>query len=271
MKLTWDEDDPERHQVTRRQLTRQEIENSDFRAYIASSSSEDEDEAENDGMAIKPRKDKDTSRQKLRALLLRGNDDGLPEGWDNEMDDSNIDMEITFTPGLSEKKDEEDETTLEKYQRKVREKRKKRKEERKESTKPKDTNSDKGQLKGDEFFESGRSGEDESDAVSEQDDNELKGKKKRRSQRRTPREESTAEELTLIASSQNFGGQEQEHFDMKAVLKAEKRKGRNGKNKNKMGVVEDELQENFQIDVNDDRFKVLHEDHQFAIDPTNPQ
>ena len=41
MKLTWDEDDPERRQFTRRVLTKEDIENNNFRAYIASSSESD--------------------------------------------------------------------------------------------------------------------------------------------------------------------------------------------------------------------------------------
>ena len=45
VKLTWDEDEPERTQVTRRALTRKEIEENDFRAYIASSSDSEEDAA----------------------------------------------------------------------------------------------------------------------------------------------------------------------------------------------------------------------------------
>ena len=73
-----------------------------------------------------------------RALLLGGNDDQLPEGWGKDSkDDEDVDMEITFTPGLAESK-AGDETTLEKYQRKMKEKRKKRKEEVKEKEKVED-------------------------------------------------------------------------------------------------------------------------------------
>ena len=34
---------------------------------------------------------------------------------------------------------------------------------------------------------------------------------------------------------------------------------------------EREVQEDFAIDVKDERFQAVHEDHTFAIDPTNPQ
>ena len=62
---------------------------------------------------------------------------------------------------------------------------------------------------------------------------------------------------------------------MKAALKAEKTKGKKRKGKKgKKGEDDDqelELQEDFSIDVKDERFKALHEDHTFAIDPSNPQ
>jgi len=46
------------------------------------------------------------------------------------------------------------------------------------------------------------------------------------------------------------------------------RKRKKGKNK---GEAEDnEIQEQFVINVKDDRFKAVHEDHTFAIDPSNP-
>jgi len=126
VKLTWDEDDPERNQVTRRTLSRKEIEEADFRAYLASSSDDDSDDEKN---TDKTSKSKGASRDRLRSLLLTGGGDELPEGWDRgqEEDEGDVDMEITFTPGLIESKAAADETTLDKYQRKMREKRKKKK------------------------------------------------------------------------------------------------------------------------------------------------
>ena len=62
-----------------------------------------------------------------------GHSQGFGDVEDEEGgDDDDVDMEITFMPGLSERKGEEEETSIEKYQRKMREKKKKRKEERKE-------------------------------------------------------------------------------------------------------------------------------------------
>jgi len=252
VKLTWDEDDLDRHQVTRRALTRQEIDDGDFRAYIASSSEDEPRIGDEDKM------DKSSSRQKLRAILLNGNNDALPEGWNYGEEGSDVDMEITFTSGLSQKKDEE--TTLDKYQRKVREKRKKKKQERKESEKSvSEKKGSGGKIQNDGFF---GSGSDEDD-VSDRETQKVFGKNARKENRRCifPQEE--------LSSPQNVQ-EEPKHFDMKMVLKAEKRRVGRSKKYGK-DTHEQELQDDFTIDVNDVRFKALHEDHRFAIDPTSPQ
>ncbi|KAJ7630887.1 hypothetical protein FB45DRAFT_793617, partial [Roridomyces roridus] len=239
VKLTWDEDDPERNQVTRRTLTRKEIDEADFRAYLASSSDDDSDVDDNS-------KGKKASRDRLRSLLLSGGDE-LPEGWDRGGDgDGDVDMEITFTPGLTNSKAPEDETTLDKYQRKMREKRKKKKSEVKAVEEEAEV---------DEFF-----------------DDEDKPTKK--AAPRPPKDDqssrpiSTPEELSLLVSSDNTA-QEPRHFDMKAIIKAEKQAKRKGR-KTKKDIDTQETQEDFKIDVKDARFNVLHDDHTFAIDPSNP-
>lgn len=53
------------------------------------------------------------------------------------------------------------------------------------------------------------------------------------------------------------------HFDMKEIIKNEKRKSK----KKKKDIQDD----GFEINVNDPRFAALYESHHFAIDPSNPQ
>lgn len=270
VKLTWDGDDPERTQLTRRALTKKEIDEADFKAYIASSSSGSEGETEAEKPKTKKKGKKAASRDKLRALLLGGGDDDeLPEGWarGDEDDSRDVDMEITFTPGLTESKDNKDETTLEKYERKMREKRKKRKGELKEKVTPND------EAATDDFFDVGSEDEGGDEDVAHVTKGQRVGGKKTRMPPNSAevRHESTAEELALIAASDNPNS-EPKHFDLKAIMKAEKsakRKGKKGKKKGDND--ESEIQEDFSIDVKDDRFKSLHEDHTFAIDPSNPQ
>jgi hypothetical protein len=113
VKLTWEGDDPDRANVTRRTLSHQELETMDFRAYLASSDSES---IQSEGDA----------KERLRDLLLQGHDadDAV---WDNKHDRQQ-EMEITFTPGVVEAaKDDIEETTLERYKRRHRERRLERK------------------------------------------------------------------------------------------------------------------------------------------------
>ncbi|KAF5374810.1 hypothetical protein D9758_000334 [Tetrapyrgos nigripes] len=240
VKLTWDEDDPERVRITRRVLSQKEIREEDYKAYLASSESEDED--------VGKKKDlKAEARDKMRALLL-GGDNELPEGWGRGGEgDSDVDMEVTFAPALSSNKDPEGETTLEKYQRKMKEKRKNRKEQVKKTKETVDEDEK------DDFF----------DAASDEEIS--KKKSKTREKKAAAGTVSSTDALALIAETND----EPQHFDLKAVLKAEK-KGRVKGKKRKAQDEEDEVQEDFEIDVHDARFKALHEDHQFAIDPTNP-
>jgi len=262
--LTWDEDDPERNQITRRNLSKKEIDDADFRAYLAPPSSESESEPE----ATQPTpeskaKRKKASREKLRALLLRGNNN-LPEGWGREGSESgDVDMEITFTPGLSDRNAQE-ESTLDKYQRKIREKRKKRKEEAKEKIYKGDAS---GIGEEDDFFDIGKHEE----SVNTKPAKKHGGKARRASPDAVTRPVTTPEELALLVASDDPGAQPS-HFNLKSVLKAEKKARRKGK-KRKDGKDGDdnEVQADFTINVNDERFKVLHEDHHYAIDPTNPQ
>ncbi|KAF9226033.1 hypothetical protein BS17DRAFT_800883 [Gyrodon lividus] len=320
VKLTWDEDDAERNHFTRRPLTKKEIDEADFRAYIASTSSSSEGESEGGSgkreKTGKHRKRRDkgsrkgAERDKLRALLLGGNDDDLPEGWggdsfdgkaeklkrrggngnsrEEDEEESDVDMEITFMPGLSEAKNLDDENTLERYQRKMKEKRKKRKEEAKgrggagesedEGEAAKRGTQSAGPALDDEFF--GVENESERDASHNQTGKTSKKPKKPRdsSPAHTKRLPSTKAELDLLAASDNLHGKPA-HFDMKAVLKAEKQsKSKKLRHRSKKKATEgdagdgpNETQNDFMIDVKDDRFIAIHEDHQFAIDPSNPR
>jgi len=260
VKLTWDQDDPERERVTRRALSLKEIEENDFHAYVASSSDSSSDDETNSAK-------KTVSRDKLRALLLGGGGNDLPEGWagsktgdmNEEGDGDDMDMEVTFRPALSGGQDEE-ETTIGRYQRKMREKRKKRKQELKDTG--------RGEALADDFFVRSE-GEGDSDGESLHG-----GRKDRGEQRNKSRKPSTKEELSLlVAPAPDQPGSEPKHFDMAAIIKAEKKKGkkRRGRRKETSGDDENELQDDFAIDVKDERFRALHEDHAFAIDPSNPQ
>ncbi|KAJ1535449.1 pre-rRNA-processing protein esf1, partial [Cladochytrium tenue] len=119
VELTWDQDDPDRTRLTRRSFSKNQLRDMDFQAYVASSGSESEsDQGETANL------------DKYRSLLggLRGDASSDPFGKDKD-----VDMEITFTPGLTEAataeklgqiKERKDETVFEQRMRKQREKKK---------------------------------------------------------------------------------------------------------------------------------------------------
>ncbi|CAG8661603.1 1635_t:CDS:2, partial [Paraglomus occultum] len=104
-KLTWDADDPDRVRLTRHSFTKDDIDNMDFKIYLAST--DEESEGDNDGI-----------KQKYKNLLAEIEEE-------KEVDE---DLEVTFAPALTEVNNEEDdeleETTIEKYLRKQKEKKK---------------------------------------------------------------------------------------------------------------------------------------------------
>jgi len=85
--LTWDEDDPDRINLTHKSYTEEDEVEEDFKAYLASESEDDEDED------IDEEEKKNNIRKKYSALL-----EGL-----NAKQEEKEDMEIKFIPGLSEK------------------------------------------------------------------------------------------------------------------------------------------------------------------------
>ncbi|KAF7723565.1 pre-rRNA-processing protein esf1 [Apophysomyces ossiformis] len=273
VKLTWDQDDPDRIQLTRREFTEDDLKDLDFDAYLASSS---EDESEDESV--------DALREKYRKLLAGSNGGSAFDNKQGEADDDEEegDMEISFTPGLSEKagaavqsrlnneEEEHEETTIEKYMRKQREKRKARKEKRMNTQNAKAADDDSEvdeEMANDPYFKETLQ-EMEAEGMAATDGGKAKtGKKKNKKKSKEEREEQRRQraELELLVDDDGKG----EGFNMKEVLKREKmeKKGKKGKKGKKMDLAEDD----FEIDVKDPRFAAVTESHHFAIDPTNPQ
>lgn len=298
VKLTWDDDDTTRVKVTRKRLTKKEIEENDFKAYIASSSESEGHDSDDDAdfpaimdtsasAETQPQPTRKTAKQlrderraNLRSLL--SNTDDVPEGWGGIASSGAVgEMEVTFTPGLSsrnavEEDGGEEETTLERYQRRMKEKKVAKKAKR--DAKAFGVDGEEGSVAApaaaqDEFF-----GEDSDDAS--------KNKPKANSKSNPPSssvplpDPSTPAELSLLLSpSTALSGPK--HFDMKEVIRAEKdsssKKNRFQKRKEKKQnatVVDEANREDgagFSIDVADPRFAALHEQPEYAIDPSNPQ
>lgn len=114
VKLTWDETPSERVKLSSKAFSQKDIDEMDYKAYLASDSESEDNTQE--------------AAEKYKQLL---------GGFTTKKNEEDVDMEITFTPGMddavAQEKDEQDETTIEKYRRKEKERRKKRMEKMKKS------------------------------------------------------------------------------------------------------------------------------------------
>lgn len=215
VKLTWDETPAQRMEVTKRAFSAKEVDDMDFEAYVASDSEEEDAEKAEE------------MKKKYRSLLK-----GVSR-FDSDDKDDDVDLEVTFTPGLSETankpEEEREETTIEKYRNKEKERRKKRKAKIKELKR-----------KEREEMHEGRRGRKE-----------------------TKQEKEEEEEVS----------DSDKHFKMKDIIKAEKLKHKKKMNKKQKKQAEKlaGIDENIELDKNDTRFDEIFEDPSFAIDPTNPE
>lgn len=237
VKLTWDETPSDRVDIAKRAFSQKEIDDMDFKAYLASDSDESDDMNED-------------AKNKLK-LLAGGSsafDGRKNQKGDKDSDNSEIDMEITFTPGLegSQPKDldeEQDETSIEKVRRKEKERRKARKQKLKE-LKLKSEQDKKSKLKS------------------------LKGKKQHNE---TELDSKSKAEMELLMMDDEVDTEnsinKNAHFNMTEILKSEKEKSKRTKYQDKRKIVEDDFKPN----LNDPRFNEVFEGHDFAIDPTQPE
>lgn len=296
VKLTWDlhpEEASRKASINRAfSGSRSEIEENDLRAYLASDSEDDDDveeEAEvevvEDEVTTVPEGErklskKELARQKMRAAL------GLTEEPASKVTKGGPvgDMQITFTPALTEgapkKKEAEEETTIEKYVRKEKE----RKEQKRQASRAKregaaaeeDVEETAAPAGGDDdlgfddpFFTADGPAPTSKTSVRKEE------RRKKREARDAAEAESAIQKEQLkkaMAKGSNDASQADhlDHFDMNEIMRAEKQKRKKAKDR-KIKESQGGLQEGFDMPVADDRFKAVFESHEYAIDPSNPK
>jgi hypothetical protein len=297
VKLTWDMDPEEasRKDAIKRAFSgsRAEIGENDLRAYLGSDSEDEEEEEEAEAVEESPKlSKKELTRQKMRAAL------GLPDDPTPKSKKSAGpvgDMEITFTAGLSSKgkggvfenEPIKEETTAEAYVRKEKE----RKARRKEKAKARREDQDPDAVEGEKEKETEKEKVDENlgfdDPFFATDEKvKTKASKSQRKEARLAKREAKAAEAAAKASNRaelellmqdnsTEAASHLDHFDIKEIARAEKnkkkKKGKKDKSKEVEGGKRGGLQNSFEMDVGDERFSKLFEDHEFAIDPSNPK
>ncbi|ERF71495.1 hypothetical protein EPUS_00484 [Endocarpon pusillum Z07020] len=294
VKLTWDAEDASRKEAQAKAFrgSRKDIDENDLKAYLGSDSSSDE-EAHLDLEAVvgSSLSKKEQERQKMRALL--GLEDE-PKRKSKSNDGPIGELQITFSSGLSgangikksvfENEPQVEETTVEKYARKERERKQKRKE------KMRHNRDGVGSIIDGKLPDGKTSDEPPEDlgfddpffAAPEHD--KVSAARMRKEERLRKRAEREAEEAAtaakraelelLMVDDKDDDGKGIRHFDMKAIEREEKiakKKGKKGKGKKEFDTEKKSQKAGFEMDTHDPRFSRLYENHEFAIDPTNPR
>lgn len=291
VKLTWDTNPEEasRKDAINRAFTgsRAEIGENDLRAYLGSDSEDEDGEEEEEAAeadAPKPSK-KELERQKLRAALGLGD-----EPTKKKKDSGPVgDMEVTFTAGLTtstkgsvfENEPIPNETTAEAYVRKEKERKARRKAKAKALREGKDPNASDDEeavkeAKEDLGFDDPFFATDEATKTKAAKSLRKEERKKKHEAKLKEEEEKAtnrAELELLMQDNLTDKAGHLDHFDIAEIQRAEKEK-KKGKGKKKGEEVESKrggLQENFQMDVGDERFGDVFKNHEYAIDPSNPK
>lgn len=306
--LTWDETAVDRKELGDKLSSgkMEGISDKDLRSIVAYSSEEEEEEEEEgenidkeetENIPLKSSKElekpvqkskkKDDGINKYKALLAEINEKEQNEkkkkkyemefSWDVKNDDgehndeNNLSTEQTAKANL---------TPIEKVLQKRSEKNKKRKEERKkkklqsnsqESDSEPDSIPDDIDMEDPYFAEEFANG----DFI----DPKTKHKEKQKKQKllkavQEEEDEKQSKELELLLDDNEEGKQ---HFSLDKILKTEqdtktKKKRKKQLKKSKTAIQESQkpVEDNFQLDINDERFKAVFSSHEYNIDPTDP-
>ncbi|XP_011610969.1 ESF1 homolog isoform X2 [Takifugu rubripes] len=270
VQLTWDETDHERMTAMNRKFNRDEVLDMDFNAYLASSSEEEEDEEKtadsregNRGEATKEKKNEE-QMCKYRELLR-----GIQEKDKKLQEDKDVEMEITWVPGLKEtteqlvKKKLEEQNQLtpwEEFLQKKKEKKKLKKSQRKQGQEEMSDDDVPADVDlRDSFFAE--------ELAKTYTKKKIKGKKEGEEWTAEGEEElqkQKAEMMLLLEDDDS----KHEHFNYDKIV--EQQNLSKMKRKKMMRKKEELLgHDQFQVDVNDPRFQAMFTSHLFNLDPSH--
>lgn len=301
--LTWDETDHDRLKVTMRAPSKMDTATEDdFKAYLASSSDEEEDNpygnlvgGSDEESQSEESENEEKHIDKYRKLLQ-----SIQE-TEKEQENKDVEMEVTWEPGLKQttekllkkKEEEKDSTTWEKYLMKKKEKKQKKREEKKmKSKEDKQESQTKGKLNkidkeadiddGEAAFSDDDlpGGVDMSEFTDELggDTKAKKGKKKKKKKvvekltEEEKKEKATQEaELSLLMMDEKED--DRRHFNLKDLVEENTTKKKKKKKFKKKDLLKDKVksEDDFKVNVEDERFTAMYSSHMYNLDPTAPE
>ena len=297
VKLTWDADDVERKEAQKRAFSgsRDAIKDNDLKAYLASDSSEDEEDIapstsneagqmiEHDGSKSSK---KEAQRQRMRAVL--GLDNQSRSGEKENGGERPVgDLQVTFESGFSAEpakgsvfinEPEKEETTVEKYVRKEKERKAKRKERMKNARNGIPEDVDEPNVGPTETAQIDEARPDASfdDAFFEiEEPTIVKERKKKRKHSPSPEPMLYSAHCNPPIPEDDASDDGLRHFDTNLLAKADKilRKGKKNKKQHiserQKEALEAKDKDNFEIDVQDPRFSAVLNNPEYAIDPSH--
>ncbi|XP_062865978.1 ESF1 homolog [Trichomycterus rosablanca] len=288
VELTWDETDHDRITALSRNFNKDELLDMDFKAYLASSS---EDEDEEEGYTAEDRTDEAPEEEKttdVRKGKKKKEDEQISkyrqllqgiQDKDRKEKDKAMEMEITWVPGLKEnaaklvKKKMEAKEKLTPWEEFLQKKKEKKKDKRKDKKGVEDDADDADGISDDElppdvdlndpFFS------EELDGASGTSRKNKKTKKsKKGEEERTPEEEAELEkqraEMALLMDEDD----KHKHFNYDKIVEHQNLSKKKRKKLLKSNTPLEE--DNFQVDVKDPRFQAMFTSHLYNLDPSDP-
>ncbi|XP_074552228.1 ESF1 homolog [Halichoeres trimaculatus] len=305
VQLTWDETDHDRVTALNRNFNKDELLNMDFNAYLASSSEEEEEEEGgvecreqekgDDGVAgetesrvanleegavTEPEAEEEKKKKKKKKMedQISKYRELLGEIKEKNKDlqrDRDMEMEITWVPGLREtteqlvkKKMEGKEklTPWEEFLEKKKEKKKQKKSHRKQGEGDSELSEDELPPDvdlNDPFF---------AEELAASDVKKKQKKKKEKEEERTAEEEEELEkqkaEMALLMEDEGDEA-EHKHFNYDKIVE-QQNLSKKKKKKKLLKKGEEPEDDDFQVDVKDPRFQAMFTSHLFNLDPSHP-
>ena len=257
VELTWDEEDQDKMKAMKDAYSKVDDEEFGNMSHLIGSASESEEE-EDDNDDNDEESDKEDTISKYRALLAsasekesRGGKGGMEMTWNDE--DVNDEAQ-------------EEQTPWEKYLQKKKDKKKKGKKGKSGDDLCDDSEEDvpEGVDLNDPFF---------AEELGEDYVKSEKAKKKKDKKKKKPKDDNENEEednkLGLMTMDSD---DEKDHFDFKHIVEAENQEGKSKKKKwkKKKKELDVPVDDNFSVNVEDNRFSAMFSRPDYNIDPTNP-